>query len=141
MYINPSHEKIRDFLRQAKTIAVVGLSDNPERTSYQVSAYMQKQGYRIIPVNPRITSSLGEKAYPDLQSVTVPIDIVNIFRRSEEVAGIVQAAIQVGAKAVWAQQGVRDDEAAREAVKHGLFTVMDQCIAVAHSVLVKGCST
>jgi predicted CoA-binding protein len=137
MYSNPSNEAIKEFLRNAKTIAVVGLSDKPDRTSYQVSAYMQKQGYKIIPVNPQITSSLGEKAYPDLQSVPVPIDIVNIFRRSEEVAGVVEAAIQVGAKAVWAQQGVRDDEAAKEAVKHGLFTVMDQCIAVAHSVLVK----
>jgi uncharacterized protein len=137
MYSNPSNEEIKKFLRNAKTIAVVGLSDKPERTSYQVSAYMQKQGYKIIPVNPQITSSLGEKAYPDLQSVPVPIDIVNIFRRSEEVAGVVREAIQVGAKAVWAQQGVRDDDAAREAVKHGLFTVMDQCIAVAHSVLVK----
>lgn len=137
MYTNPSKESMKDVLSRAKTIAVVGLSDNPERTSHQIAAYLQQQGYQIIPVNPRITEVLGEKAYPDLQSVPVSIDIVNIFRRSEEVKGIVQEAIQVGAKAVWAQQGVRDDEAAEEAVSHGLFTVMDQCIAVAHSVLVK----
>jgi predicted CoA-binding protein len=123
---------IQDLLRSARTIAVVGLSGNRWRTSYGVSQYMQSQGYRIIPVNPNITESLGEKAYPDLESVPGPVDIVNIFRRSEFVSPVVDSAIRIGAKAVWMQEGVVDEQAAQRARQAGLFVVMDRCILKDH---------
>jgi len=123
---------IEELLRSSRTIAVVGLSANRWRTSYGVSQYMQSQGYRIIPVNPNITESLGEKAYPDLESVTESIDIVNIFRRSEFVSPVVDSAIRIGARAVWMQEGVVDEEAARLARDAGLFVVMDRCILKDH---------
>src|SRR5512138_1490225 len=127
--------EIRNLLTASHTIAVVGLSNNPSRTSNRVSRYMQREGYTIIPVNPGITEALGVRAYPDLKSVTEPIDIVNIFRRPEFVSDIVDAAIAVRAKAVWMQLGIVHDEAARRATEAGLQVVMDQCIMVEHSRL------
>ncbi len=106
---------VEEQLRNSKTIAVVGLSDNPERISHAVSKYMQAQGYRIIPVNPMIKETLGEKSYPDLKSVPEPIDMVDIFRRSELVAPVVDEAIEVGVKYIWMQDGVIDEEAAARA--------------------------
>ena len=121
-----------NLLRNAETIAVVGLSGNRWRPSYGVSEYMQSVGYRIIPVNPQETEVLGEKAYATLGEVPVPIDIVNIFRQSRFVPEIVDAAIRIGAKCVWMQEGVVHEDAARKARDSGLEVVMDQCILKVH---------
>ena len=123
---------ITEILRSARTIAVVGLSDKPLRPSYGVSGYMQEQGYRIIPVNPLAVEVLGEKAYARLEDVPEHIDIVDIFRRSEYVPAIVESAIRVGASAVWMQEGVVHEEAARKAREAGLTVVMDRCILKEH---------
>jgi predicted CoA-binding protein len=123
---------ITELLRSVRTIAVVGLSSRRSRPSYGVSEYMQSAGYRIIPVNPQESEVLGEKAYPDLDSVPGPVDIVDIFRRSEYVPKIVEAAIRVGAKAVWMQEGVVHEEAAERARAAGLMVVMDRCILKEH---------
>jgi len=127
--------EIRDLLRTSRVIAVVGLSSKRWRPSYGVSEYMQRQGYRIIPINPRETEVLGEKAYPDLDSVGEPVDIVNVFRRAEFVPEIVEAAIRRGARAVWMQEGVIHEEAARRAAEAGLVVVMDRCILKEHRKL------
>ncbi len=123
---------IAELLTSAKTIAVVGLSSRRARPSYSVSEYMQSAGYRIIPVNPQESEVLGEKAYPDLDSVPVPVDIVDIFRRSEFVPEVVEAAIRIGAKAVWMQEEVVHEEAAERARAAGLTVVMDRCILKEH---------
>ena len=125
-------DPIGDLLKRAKTIAVVGLSDSPLRPSHGVSAYMQAQGYRIIPVNPTISESLGEKAYPLLLDVPEKIDIVDIFRRPEFVDEIVDQAIQLKIPAVWMQEEVINESAAAKARKAGMFVVMDQCILKEH---------
>ena len=129
----PKAEKIAELLRSAKTIAVVGLSDNPARTSYGVSAYMQSQGYRIIPVNPAISEALGEKAYPTLSEVPEKVDIVNVFRRSEYVPEVVDEAIRLGVPAIWMQEGVVHEEAAEKARQAGIFVVMNRCILKEHA--------
>ena len=126
---------IPELLRSARTIAVVGLSTKPTRASFGVSRYMQRHGYRIIPVNPLETEVLGEKAYARLEDVPERIDIVDIFRRSEYVSDIVDSAIRVGAGAVWMQEGVVDEEAAGKARLAGLAVVMDRCILKEHSRL------
>jgi hypothetical protein len=128
----PQGDAIGELLRRAKTIAVVGLSSDPMRVSYGVTAYMQSQGYRIIPVNPQIESCLGEKAYPSLLDVPEKIDIVNIFRRPEFVEEIVDQAIQLKAPAVWMQEDVIHEKAAEKARKAGIFVVMDRCILKDH---------
>jgi predicted CoA-binding protein len=115
-----------------KRIAVVGLSSSPYRAGYYVPAYLQQQGYRIIPVNPYLDQSLGEKAYPDLASIPEPVDLVLIFQRSEKVRPFVEQAIDIGAKAVWLQLGIRDDEALRLAEAAGLDAVQDACMMVDH---------
>jgi predicted CoA-binding protein len=120
------------IMTSAKSIAVVGLSSSPYRAGYYVPAYLQAQGYRIIPVNPNLEESLGEKAYPDLAAVPEPVDLVLIFQRSENVRPFVEQAISVGAKAVWLQLGIRDDEAARLAEAAGLDVVQDACMMVDH---------
>ncbi len=111
---------------------MVGLSGNPLRASYGVSEYMLRQGYRIIPVNPGETQVLGERAWPSLDDVPEKIDIVNIFRRSEFVPDVVDAAIRIGARAVWMQEGVIHEDAARKAKAAGLAVVMDRCILKEH---------
>ncbi len=123
---------IEQVLRESKTIAVVGLSGKPMRASYGVSEYMQRQGYRIIPVNPMESEVLGEKAYASLEDIPEPVDIVDIFRRSEFVPDIVDAAIRIGAKAVWMQEEVIHEEAAEKARQAGLFVIMDRCILKEH---------
>ena len=133
----PKAEKIAELLRSAKTIAVVGLSDNPARTSYGVSAYMQSQGYRIIPVNPAISEALGEKAYPTLSEVPEKIDIVNVFRRPEHVPEVVDEAIRLGVPAIWMQEGVVHEEAAEKARQAGIFVVMNRCILKEHGRLAR----
>jgi predicted CoA-binding protein len=126
MSIN-SKETIRRILDECRTIAVVGLSSDSSRPSNSVAAYMQRNGYRVIPVNPNETEVFGEKAYPDLFAVAEKIDLVDIFRRSDEAGKAVDEAIAVGAKAVWLQEGVIDREAAQRAVDAGLLVVMDRC--------------
>ena len=125
-------KQIAEILRVGRIIAVVGLSAKRYRPSYGVAEYMQRAGYRIIPVNPNETEVLGEKCYPDVESVPEPIDIVDIFRRSEFVPEIVEAAIRKGAKVVWMQEGVIHEEAARRAQEAGLEVVMDRCILKDH---------
>ena len=124
---------IPDLLRSSRVIAVVGLSSKKFRPSYGVAEYMQREGYRIIPVNPNETEVLGEKAYARLEDVPEQIDIVDIFRRSEFVLPLVESAIRLGAKAIWMQEGVEDEAAAKKARDAGLFVVMDRCILKEHS--------
>jgi uncharacterized protein len=123
---------IAKLLQESKVIAVVGLSSKKKRPSYGVTEYMQRAGYRIIPVNPNETTVLGERAYADLESVPEKIDIVDIFRRSEFVPEIVDAAIRIGARGVWMQEGVLHREAAEKARAAGLTVVMDRCILKEH---------
>ncbi|KEO83989.1 CoA-binding protein [Tumebacillus flagellatus] len=139
MYEAPSNEIVKQWLQETKTIAVVGLSDKPDRTSYQIAETMQARGYRILPVNPMLkTDVLGEKPYAALEEIPEKIDLVNVFRRSEELYSVVESAIKAGAKRIWAQQGVYDEQAAQLAKENGVEILMDQCIAVAHSVLLAG---
>ena len=123
---------LAEILSSARTIAVVGLSGKRYRPSYGVAEYLQRAGYRIIPVNPRESEVLGEKSYPDLDSVPEPVDIVDVFRRAEFVPEIVEAAIRIGARAVWMQEGVVHEEAAARARGAGLVVVMDRCILKDH---------
>ena len=123
---------IPELLRNARTIAVVGLSSRATRPSYGVSRYMQDSGYRIIPVNPHETEVLGERAYSRLEDILERIDIVDIFRRSQYVPEIVEAAIRVGAGAIWMQEGVVNEEGAARARAAGLTVVMDRCILKEH---------
>jgi hypothetical protein len=124
----PSSDPIIQLLQKSKTIAVVGLSDSPLRPSHGVSAYMQTQGYRIIPVNPKISEALGEKSYASLLNVPEKIDIVNIFRRPEFVEEIVDQAIQLKVPAIWMQERIVHQKAAEKARKAGILVVMDLCI-------------
>ena len=124
---------IPDLLRNSRVIAVVGLSSKKFRPSYGVAEYMQREGYRIIPVNPNETEVLGEKAYARLQDVPEHVDIVDIFRSSEFVLPVVEDAIRIGASAVWMQEGVVDEQAAAKARAAGLAVVMDHCILKEHS--------
>jgi hypothetical protein len=128
----PQSDLIAELLKNAKTIAVVGLSCNPLRPSHGVSAYMQSHGYRIIPVNPNIEECLGEKAYASLLDVPDKIDIVNIFRRPEFVEAVVDQAIQLNVPAIWMQEDVIHERAADKARKAGMFVVMDRCILKDH---------
>ena len=116
---------VDEQLQNSKTIAVVGLSGDPDRISFRVTRYMQEQGYRIIPVNPMIEEVLGEKSYPDLKSVPESIDMVNIFRRSELVAPVVDQAIEIGVKYIWMQDGVVNPESAAKAEAAGIPVIMD----------------
>ena len=128
-------DAIADLLKRSKTIAVVGLSNSPLRPSHGVSAYMQTHGYRIIPVNPQIKGSLGEKAHASLLDVPEKIDIVNVFRRPEFVEEVVDQAIQLKVPAIWMQEGVINEKGAEKARKAGIFVVMDHCILKAHKAL------
>ena len=133
----PATDEIGELLKKSKIIAVVGLSDSPLRPSYGVSAYMQGHGYRIIPVNPVIKGALGEKAVATLSDVQEKIDIVDVFRRSEHVADVVDEAIRLKVPAIWLQEGVIDEEAAAKARKAGIFVVMDKCILKEHRARVR----
>ncbi len=126
---------IQEILETYRTVAVVGLSSQSWRPSHGVTQYMQSKGYRIIPVNPNETEVLGENAYSHLEDIPEPVEIVNVFRRSEFVADIVESAIRIGAKAVWMQEGVVDEAAADRARQEGLEVVMDRCILKEHMML------
>ena len=125
-------DELRDILKTTKTIAVVGLSDKPDRPSHTIPAYLQRQGYRIIPVNPNLSEVLGEKAYASLKDIPEPVDVVEIFRRAEDVPPIVEDAITIGAKVVWMQLGIVNEEAAARARAAGLTVVMDTCMGATH---------
>jgi uncharacterized protein len=129
---------IAELVRTARTIAVVGLSRKPERPSHGVAAYLQRAGYQIIPVHPAGGVTLGEAVYPDLQSAAAargPIDIVNIFRRSEHIPALLDALLEVHPRLVWMQQGIRHDDVARRLESAGIPVVMDRCLAVDHQFL------
>jgi predicted CoA-binding protein len=125
-------DEIGELLKRTKTIAVVGLSDSPLRPSYGVSAYMQSHGYKIIPVNPSIKGSLGEKAVGSLADIEEKIDMVDVFRRSEYVPDLVDEAIRLKVPAIWLQEDVIHEEAAEKARKAGIFVVMDKCVLKEH---------
>lgn len=129
-------QKMKDILVSTKTIASVGVSSNPEKDSYQVVAYLKDQGYQIIPVNPTATEILGEKSYPDLESVPVKVDLVQVFRKPEDVPPVVESAIKIGAQVVWMQEGVVNEEAAQKARDAGLQVVMDACMRATHRRLI-----
>ena len=125
-------ETVKKILRDYKTIAVVGISDKEDRPSFRVASYLQKQGYRIVPVNPGVSRVLGEDSYPDLGSIPFDIDVVDIFRKSEDVPPVVDSAIEKGARAVWLQEGVISEESALKAKEKGLDVVMDLCMLKEH---------
>jgi predicted CoA-binding protein len=126
-----------EILNFSRVVAVVGLSSKPDRPSYRVASYLKEQGYKIIPVNPGEKEISGELCYPDLASIPEPVDVVDIFRRSEDVPPIVEEAIRIGAKAVWMQEGVINEEAAARAREAGLGVVMDKCMRKEHLKLKK----
>jgi uncharacterized protein len=126
-------DRITRLLETSRTIAVVGLSSKPDRPSHEVAKYLQSVGYHIVPVNPQETEVLGERACARLEDISVPVDIVDIFRRSEFVPAVVESAIRIGARAVWMQEGVIHRESAERARKAGLFVVMDACILKEHA--------
>ncbi|NOU95269.1 CoA-binding protein [Paenibacillus sp. LMG 31456] len=135
---NPSRDRIKEILSAAKNVAVVGLSDKPDRVSYMVAEAMQKKGYRIIPVNPNAQIILGETCYAALTDIPEPVDIVNVFRRSETVVPVAQEAVQIKAKVFWLQQDIFNEEAADIAKAGGLEVIMDRCIKVEDSILLPG---
>ena len=123
---------IEEILKNSRTVAVVGLSANPERPSNVVATYLKEKGYKIIPVNPGEKTILGETSYPDLSSIPEKVDVVDIFRQSEAVPPIIKEAIKIGAKVVWMQEGIKNEAAAAEAEKAGLKVVMDHCMRKEH---------
>lgn len=134
---NPSREEVKQILLSTNNIAVVGLSDKSDRTSYMVAQAMQKKGYRIIPVNPSVKEDiLGEKTYASLEEIPEQVDIVNVFRRSEYCAEVAREAVAIKAKVLWLQQGIVSEEAAEIASEHGLTVIMDRCIKVEDSILI-----
>lgn len=126
----------KEILLSTKTIASVGLSSNPEKESHGVARYLKEQGYRVIPVNPTTAEVLGEKSYPDLESVPEKIDVVQVFRKPEDVPPVVEGAIKVGAKVVWMQEGIVNEAAAEKARAAGLQVVMDACMRDTHKRLI-----
>jgi predicted CoA-binding protein len=135
MFKNPSDAELKQLMVDAATIAVVGASNNPERASHGIMRKLQSVGYHVIPVNPRETEVLGEHAYPSLLDIPVPIDIVDVFRRSEYTPSIADEAVKIGAKALWLQSGIENEEAAARAKAGGLMVVMDTCLGTMHAVL------
>ena len=137
MHKNPDATEIKRLLEGARNVAVVGLSESPYRTSHAIACALQRFGYRIFPVNPNLTGPvLGEKPYATVEEVPEPIDIVDVFRRSEKVMPVAEDAVAAGAKVLWMQSGVINEEAAEYAEEHGLTVVMDRCIKVDHASLV-----
>jgi len=129
-------QMMKEILLSAKTIASVGLSSNQEKESYWVVSYLKEQGYHIIPVNPTATEILGEKVYPDLSSIPEKVDVVQVFRKSEDVLPVVNEAIKIGAKVVWMQEGIVNEEAAQKAREAGLQVVMNACMRATHRRLI-----
>ncbi|MRH42595.1 CoA-binding protein [Aquibacillus halophilus] len=136
-YEHPPNQEIKEILENAKTIAVIGLSDRPQRTSYQIAKVMQQAGYRIIPVNPEIEETLGERAYDSILDVKEPFDIINVFRRPEYLPQIAKDAVKTDAKVFWAQQGIVNNDAYDYLTEHDFTVIMDMCIKVAHSIIIR----
>lgn len=137
MYENPSNEEIRNLLKSSRTVAVVGLSDKPYRTSHAIARVLQGFGFRIFAVNPTLTAPvLGEQPHASVQEIGAPVDIVDVFRSSEKVMPVAVDAVAAGARALWMQSGVVNEEAASYAADHGLTVVMDRCIKVEYAALV-----
>ncbi|MDY6989187.1 MAG: CoA-binding protein [Thermodesulfobacteriota bacterium] len=134
---NPPSGEVKAVLIEYKTVAVVGLSPKPERDSHKVARYLKEQGYDIIPVNPGQKEILGSKSYPNLKAIPFPVDIVDIFRRPEAIPPIVDDAIEIGAKVVWMQLGIANNQAAEKAREAGLQVVMSKCIKVEHMNMAK----
>jgi predicted CoA-binding protein len=134
-HLNPSDDALRRLLESARTIAVVGASSNPERPSHGIVQFLLGHGFRVIPVNPRERQVLGQRSYPSLLDVPEPVDVVDVFRRSEETPAVAEQAVRIGARALWLQLGVVNEEAAATAAAGGLTVVMDRCIAVATRLL------
>ncbi|HBV96680.1 MAG: CoA-binding protein [Peptococcaceae bacterium BICA1-7] len=132
MFKNPADSEIKSVLKRSKNIAVVGLSKNSERDSYRVAEYLIRQGYQVLPVNPSEDLILGQKVYKDLVSIPFRVDIVNVFRRSSHLPGVVEEALEIKPLCIWAQLGVIDEGAASAAVDQGVIMVMDLCIKVEH---------
>jgi len=132
---NPSDQELIALLTTANTIAMVGASSNADKASHGIMQRLQKVGYRVIPVNPRETEVLGEKAYASLGDIPVPVDIVDVFRKSEDTPPIADEAVKIGAKALWLQTGISSEDAAARAIAGGLTVVMDACIGATHSLL------
>ena len=132
---NPSDDQLKELLTHATTIAIVGASSNPDKASHGIMQKLQSVGYRVIPVNPRETEILGERSYPSLTDVPVHIDIVDVFRRAEDTPAIADEAVKIGAKALWLQTGIVNEDAAARATAGGLAVVMDACIGATHSLL------
>jgi predicted CoA-binding protein len=135
VFENPPRERIKEILEETTNVAVVGLSDNPERTSHMVAQAMKLRGYRIIPVNPNAAQILDETCYPSLSDIPDEVHIVNVFRRSDQVVPIAEEAVKIGAKVFWLQSGIMNDEAAAIASEAGLEVIMDRCIKVEDAVL------
>jgi predicted CoA-binding protein len=135
MHTNPSDEVLRQLLIDTRTIAVVGASSNPDRSSNGIMGKLLKVGYRVIPVNPQETEVLGQRAYPTLAAIPEKVDLVDVFRRAEHTPALADEAVAIGAKALWLQQGIVNEEAAARAERGGLIVVMDSCIGVMHSLL------
>lgn len=134
-YHHPTQKELRKILIDAKTIAMVGASSNPEKPSHGIMKKLRSVGYKVIPVNPNEEKVLGEISYPSLQAIATKIDIVNVFRKAEATPVIAQETVKIGAKVLWLQQGIVNQEAALIANKGGLVVIMDLCIAVIHSIL------
>jgi len=134
-HTNPTDDELRTLLTRATTIAMVGASANPEKPSHGIMKRMLAAGYRVIPVNPKEAEILGEKAYASLADIPVPVDIVDVFRRSEDTPGIADEAVAIGAKTLWLQLGVTSDDAAARAKAGGLTVIMDKCIGATHKAL------
>lgn len=134
-HVNPPNEELRRLLIDAKTIAMVGASSNPEKPSHGIMKRLLAAGYHVIAVNPRETQVLGQKSYPSLEAITEPVDIVDVFRRAEDTPPIADEAAKIGAKAVWLQLGVSNEEAAGRAKAAGLVVVMNKCIGATHDAL------
>ena len=132
MLLSAAPEEIGEILRKYRTIAVVGLSADVSRPSYQVARYLQNHGYRIVPVNPSCAEILGEKCYPSLKEIPFPVEVVDIFRKVDAVPAIVAEAVEVGAKAVWLQLGLVEPQSAQKAREAGLQVVMDRCMKIEH---------
>jgi predicted CoA-binding protein len=138
MHENPDRQEIRELLNRARTVAVVGLSDRPYRTSHAIADALQGYGYKIFPVNPNLRGPvLGEEPYERVADIPTPVDIVDVFRRSEKVMPVARDAVAAGAKVLWMQSGVINEEAAAYATEHGLTVVMDRCIKVDYASLVR----
>ena len=138
MHANPDVREIRDLLHRARTVAVVGLSDRPYRTSHAIAGALQGFGFEIFPVNPNLNGPvLGEEPYESVEDIPTPVDIVDVFRRSEKVMPVAEDAVAADAKVLWMQSGVINEEAAAYAKEHGLTVIMNRCIKVDYATLVE----